>query len=283
MDLINFITEDLLRAFAFVGLYCILFLCAKWMKDFLVSYSINDELVLQDNTATAITMCGYYLGVLAIFVGAMVGPSYGFLEDLMLVGGYSVLGLVLLNTSRFFNDRFILYKFSNSEQIINQKNIAVGAVQCGTYIATGLIAAGAITGVGGGVLTTIVFFVLGQISLLLFTFIYDFVTPYAIHDELLKKNQAVGLALGGTLIALGIIIFNGVAGDFISWQANGINLLIVNTTAFAFLPCVRFCFDKLIIPGDNLTREIIEDQNLGAGMLEAVVAISFALVLTLVL
>jgi hypothetical protein len=37
--------------------------------------------------------------------------------------------------------------------------------------------------------------------------------------------------------------------------------------------------NKVIHPGDNLNREITEDKNIGAGLLEAVVAISFSLVL----
>jgi uncharacterized membrane protein YjfL (UPF0719 family) len=98
-----------------------------------------------------------------------------------------------------------------------------------------------------------------------------------------KKNVAAGAALGGTLIALGIIVLNGISGDFISWEVNLTNLAITNVMAFVFLPIVRVIMDKMVIPGDDLSREIIEDKNLGAGLLEATVSISFAIVLMSVL
>lgn len=283
MELKAVIFEDLTRTAAFVGLYLVLFLLAKWMKDILTSYSLNEELTKKDNPAIALTMCGYYLGTAAIFVGALLGPTQGFINDLIQVGGYSVLGLIFLNISRYVNDKIILRKFCNVEQLTKEQNIAVGAVQFGTYVATGLIAAGALTGTGGGVITATAFFVLGQISLLIFSLVYDLFTPYCIHDELGKKNIAAGAALSGTLIALGIIVLNGVSGDFISWEVNLTNLAITNVTAFIFLPIVRVIMDKMVIPGDDLSREIIEDKNLGAGLLEATVAISFAIVLISVL
>jgi uncharacterized membrane protein YjfL (UPF0719 family) len=253
------------------------------MKDFFTPYKINDELTQKDNLAISLTMCGYYLGTVAIFIGALFGPTGDFLQDLMLVGSYSILGLIFLNISRYINDKVILRKFCNVEQLTKEHNVAVGAVQFGTYVATGLIAAGAVTGTGGGVETAIVFFVLGQISLLIFSMIYDVFTPYSIHEELGKKNVAAGAALGGTLIALGIIVLNGVSGNFVSWEENLINLAIVNVMAFVFLPVVRFIMDKLVIPGGDLSSEIIEDKNLGAGLLEATVAISFAIVLKVLL
>ncbi|MEZ8482553.1 DUF350 domain-containing protein [Vibrio splendidus] len=279
MELKAVIFEDLTRTAAFVGLYILLLLLAKWMKDFCTPYKINDELTKEDNLAVAITMCGYYLGTTAIFVGALLGPSQGFTQDLLLVGGYSILGLIFLNVSRFINDKIILRKFCVTEQLIKEHNVAVGAVQFGTYLATGLIAAGAVSGTGGGVYTAIVFFLLGQISLLVFCLIYDWITPYSIHKELKKRNVAAGVALGGSLVALSIIVLNGVSGDFISWEENLINLAIVNIMAFVFLILVRFMMDKLVIPRDELSREIVEDKNLGAGFLEATVAISFSIVL----
>jgi uncharacterized membrane protein YjfL (UPF0719 family) len=271
--------EDLAKTAAFVALYFVLFLLAKWFKDFLTPYKLNIELTQKDNLAVALTMSGYYLATVAIFIGALVGPSSGFVEDFMLVGWYSILGLIFLNVSRYINDKVILHKFSNAKQLIDEHNSAIGAVQFGTYIATGLIAGAAVAGTGGGVITAVVFFILGQISLLLFSVIYDFFTPYSIHEELEKKNIAAGAALGGTIIALGIIVMNGVSGDFIGWKDNITRLITVNVMAFIFLPLIRFFMDKLIIPGSDLNHEIVKDKNLGAGLLEATVSISFSIVL----
>lgn len=273
------IFEDLTRTAAFVALYFALFLFAKWCKDFFTPYKINDELIQKQNLAIALTMSGYYLGTVAIFVGALFGPSQGFSQDLMLVGGYSILGLIFLNISRYVNDKIILRKFCNIKQLTKEHNTAVGAVQFGTYVATGLIAASAVMGTGGGVGTAIVFFTLGQASLLIFSLIYDSTLPYSIHEELGKKNLAAGTALGGTFIAFSIIISSGISVNFVGWEESLINLAIVNTMAFIFLPVVRFVMDKLVIPHDDLSQEIVKNKSLGAGILEATVAISFAIVL----
>ncbi|MEO1382956.1 MAG: DUF350 domain-containing protein [Bacteroidota bacterium] len=75
----------------------------------------------------------------------------------------------------------------------------------------------------------------------------------------------------------------GVSGDFVSWQADllalGMDVLVV----FVYLIAVRFIFDRFILRNSNLATEISEDQNLGAGLLEMVVAICFSAVLFFVL
>jgi len=271
--------DDVSRIAAFLVLYLLLFFFAKWFNDAITPYKLNEELTEKDNLAVSLTLAGYYFGLLAVFIGALSGPTQGLMQDLVTVGGYSLLGLLFLNASRYCNDSIILRTFHCDRQLCEDHNVAVGAVQFGMYVATGLIAAGSVHGTGGGVVTACVFFLIGQLSLFIFSLIYDFFTPYSIHEELKKKNVAAGAALGGTMIALGIIVFNGVASNFISWETNLVDLLVTNLLAFVFLPLVRVVMDKVVIPAADLSTEITEDRNLGAGLLEATVAISFAIVL----
>lgn len=277
----SIIIEDITKTGAFIFLYFILLLFSKWLKELFSPYNIDEQLTQEDNVAVSLIMCGYYLAVTFIFIGSFYGPSYGLQTDLVLVGQYSLIGIIVLNLSRFVNDKIILRKFCNIHHIVNEHNVAVGSVQFGSYLATGLIAAGAVMGEGGGVGTFIIFFLLGQLSLFLFAIIYEFFSAYNIHEELEKNNTSAGVGFGGTLIALGIIITNGVSGDFMNWQDNLTLVALMNISAFIFLPIIRVVMDKLVIPGDQLSREIKEDQNLGAGLLEATVAISFALILNI--
>lgn len=279
MDIKNMVLNDFGKAAAFIVLYAFVFLLAKWAKDLFTPYKINEELGQNDNFAISLAMSGYYFATAAVFIGALLGPSHGLVNDLITVGEYSLLGLFFLNISRWFNEKIILWKFCDTEQLVKEHNLGVGAVHFGVYVATGLIAAGSISGEGSGALSAAVFFVLGQISLFLFSFIYNLFTPYNIHDELEKKNVAVGIAFGGTMIALGIIILNGVSGDLTDWKQDIILFAVVNVMAFVFLPAIRFIMDKLVIPGHDLSKEIRDDRNVGAGMLEATVAISFATIL----
>ncbi len=280
MEVKHVIIDDVTRAAAFVAMYFVLFLLAKWFKDLLSPYKINDELTKTDNLAIALTMSGYYLGTAAIFVGALFGPTQGMQADLLAVGGYSLLGLALLNASRWFNDKVILRKFCDTHQLVAERNVGVGAVQFGVYVATGLIAAGAVSGQGGGVISSLVFFVLGQISLFIFTLIYEKFSPYDIHEELEKKNIACGVAFGGHLIALSIVVMNATSGDFQDWKTDLTMFGAANIIAFIFLPFIRVVMDRLVVRGSSLGREIKEDRNIGAGFLEATIAISFAIILT---
>ncbi len=81
--------------------------------------------------------------------------------------------MLLLNLSRWFNDWAILRKFDDTHQLIARRNVGVGAVHFGAYVATGLVIAGSVSGEGGGIVSMLVFFVLGQLSLLAFSLIYE--------------------------------------------------------------------------------------------------------------
>lgn len=268
---------------AYLFLFIVIFFIAKLINDFLVPYNVDEQLVVHDNPALAVSFSGYLLAIIFIYIGALLGPSQGLALDILSIGGYSFLGIVLLNFSRFVNDKVILRKFSNVKEIIEDRNIGVGAVQFGSYIATGLIIAGSIHGEGGGYLTAFVFFLLGQLALIIFSGIYNLITPFDIHDELEKNNNAAGVAFGGTLVALGIIMLSALSGTFESWNINlmyfGIDLIVGCIT----LPIFRLFFDKVIIAQSDLNHEIKEDRNIGAAILEMTIAIGFASIIFFVL
>ena len=270
---------EILHGASLILLFMFIVLLSKMVNDFFTPYKVDDELTHKDNVALSTSIGGYFCATTIIYIGALLGPSQGILMDLLFVGGYTIFGIILLNISRFINDKLILYKFSNVKEIIEDRNVGTGAVQCGSYIASGMIVAGAIHGEGGGVHTTLAFFALGQTALIAFAWIYNRITPFDIHEEIEKDNVAAGIAFGGTLAAVGIILMKGASGNFVSWQHNlsifGMDVVLV----FILLPIVRIFFDKVIIPGAALNHEIQFDRNLGAGLLEVIMAISFSIIL----
>lgn len=283
MEFKSLVIDDVIRTPAFIALFFILFFIASKTKDLTSGYGISDEVAVKGNAAIALAVSGYHLAIGAIFIGALIGPSNTLLRDLMAVGLYSLLGLAMLNLSRWFNDVAILRKFSDTEQLVRERNIGVGAVHFGAYLATGFIAAGAISGEGGGIVSSIVFFVLGQLSLLIFSLIYERLSPYDIHTQLMEQNTASGIAFGGHLIALSIIIMNASSGDFTDWRRDLQEFGWANVIAFIFLPVLRVAFDRLAVPGKSLGREIGNNRNIGAGLIEAASAISFAAVLAVLI
>lgn len=279
MDALTELLQSLRNPAAFLVLFAVLFVLGKWLNDLITSHAVDRELTERDNPALAISTAGYYLGIIIIFLGAVIGPSTTLLWDLLVVGGYGLGGIVLLLLSRVINDRLILRGFSAQRELIEDQNPGTGAVLFGSYVASALIVAGSIQGEGGGPLTALVFYALGQVALIAFTWLYDWLAPYSLLDQIEKDNVAAGVGFGGALIAIGIIIMRAVSGDFVSWaedlQYLGGNVLLV----FVYLAGVRFFFDRVIIPQSDLNVEITRDRNVGAGLLEGAVSIGFAAVL----
>jgi uncharacterized membrane protein YjfL (UPF0719 family) len=275
----QFFFLELWHGFSIILLFLFSIIFAKFVNDWLSPYKLDEQLTTKDNIALSVSLCGYFAAIAIVFLGAMLGPSQGIVKDILSIGGYTLLGVFLLNMSRFINDKFILYKFSNVKEIIEDRNAGTGAVQFGSYIASGLVIAGALHGEGGGLLTALVFFLLGQLALICFCWLYNRITPFDVHDEVEKDNVAAGVAFGGAMIALGIILMKGLLGDFIGWFQNIQAFLFNVILVFIYLPIVRLFFDKIIIPKADLNKEIKDDRNLGAAFLEASVMIAFSLVL----
>lgn len=264
-------------------LYMFIFFIANMLYSKKAGYDVKDEVVKKDNIAVSVALAGYLLAISIIFIGCVLGPSKGLLQDLIEVLKYSALGMVLLYIAHLVNDKLILHKFNNAKELVEDRNVGTGAVLAGSYIASGLIVAGSIHGEGGGIESALVFFVLGQLSLVLFSKVYDVITSYDLHDEIEQCNYAAGIAFSGTLIALGIILSKAASGDFVSWEFNITYFLLNAAIAFILLPLFRVVIDKLVITDDDLNKEIAEDKNIGAGFLEFGATVGFAAVLFFVI
>ena len=169
--------------------------------------------------------------------------------------------------------------------MIDDQNAGTGVVIAASYIATGLVIFGAVSGEIGGIVTTVAFWALGQAALVLAGLVYEWITPYSIHDEIEKDNVAAGVAFAGALVGIGVIVFHASAGNFISWAVNLQDFAIEVVAGLILLPIVRFIADVILLPGQKLTNEIAnqEHPNLGAGFIEATsyVGASFLIVWSL--
>ena len=106
-----------------IAAFYLLFVVGKVVNDLLHrEFKLNYELVERDNFALALAMAGYYFGLVLAIGGTLVGPSVNLVEDLLDVGIYGLLSIVLLNASWFICDKFILYKFKLSDELIRDQN-----------------------------------------------------------------------------------------------------------------------------------------------------------------
>ncbi|NOX36006.1 MAG: DUF350 domain-containing protein [Calditrichaeota bacterium] len=245
------------------------------------AFRVKEELVEKDNMALAVDLMGYYLGLVLALGGILEGPSVGLVDDLLDIFFFGTISILLLNVSVFINNKIILPRFDNYKEIIQDQNVGTGVVQAGNHIAIGLIIYGAISGQGGDLITATVFWILGQLGLIVAAKVYNFITPFDIHEAIERDNVAVGVAFAGVLVALGNIVRLGTMGDFYSWQFNLTEYGKYYLFGIVMLPLVRMATDKLLLPGARLTDEVVhqEHPNVGAGILEAFsyIAASFLL------
>jgi len=291
---LNTVVLNLLFILSYIGL----FFFSKWLKGMLSSYNLDEQLTHFDNDAVSVSAAGYFIGVTAVFIGAILDPipnmtlaekaafrpEAAMLDmeafiDLASSIAIAIGGILLLHAARYVNQKAILTEFSVDKEIIKDQNPGTGVVEAACYIASGLIIAGSLHGDGGGLGVSLAFFVIGQLCLILFARLYAKLTPYSVHDEIEKDNLAAGLGFAGGLISIGIIVMQAVSGHFSGWKEDLIQLGFEVLVVFVYLIAVRYIFDRLILRNSDLNTEIAKDQNIGAGLLEMVVAICFSLVL----
>ena len=246
------------RGLVYVALGIVVLVVAKLVLDLVTPYRINRQLAEKNNSALGLSITGYFMGVIIVFVGVLYQPlnivrddqwqwTGDFWLDVLEVAIYSLVGIVLLNASRLLVDRLVLYKFNAEKEIIEDQNSGSAAVEAGVYVAAGLVIAAATAGSTGGIegvsdvtvvesaLRSLAFFGMGMAVLVIFSFFYEFTTSFNIHEEIEKNNVAVGVALGGNLVAIGLVTFKAVFGEFVGWGESIASFLTFAIIGFVLL------------------------------------------------
>lgn len=264
--------DQLLTGLVYLLAVLVLLFIGKLVYDVLHrGFSLREELLERDNLALAITVGGYYLGLVIAIGGVLVGPSEGLLIDLLDLGVFGLLAIALLNLSAWINDKVILRRFDNQKEIITDKNAGTGAIEAGNHIAVGLITAGALSGFGD-LVTAGAFWLLGQVAIIIAGLAYGAILPFDVHAEVERDNVAVGVAFAGVLVGFGNVIRFGIEGDFVSWQENLTRFGLFTLVGLVLLPFVRFVVDRMLLSGASLTDELVhqEKPNIGAGAIEGI-------------
>jgi uncharacterized membrane protein YjfL (UPF0719 family) len=287
MDLSEF-PSILYHAVVYIAVSFAIFLLGKFIYQLLNrGFSVKEELVVKDNLAFSFAHVGYFIGLLIVIGGAIVGPSKGIVSDVIVILVYGVLGIILLNISIIINDKIILRNFSVKKEIITDQNVGTGIFECAVSISSGLIIYGAITGEtdygwGFSILSAVVFWAAGLVALFIISKVYQLITPYDVHEHIEKDNVAVGIGFAGVLIAVANLISFGLYGDFEGWAYTFTEAGFELVLGIILLPVMRFITDKILLPGQNLTDEIInqEKPNIGAALVEAFAYIGGSVLIT---
>jgi len=290
IDAFNDVLKTFPTGLVYVGMGIVLLAFARLLQDVVTPYKIQEQLRTHDNVALALSIAGYYLGIMIVFSGAVyqpftssVGENLGFTadywEDVLTVLITTVIGIIILNVARIVVDKLVLFKFSTEKEIVEDHNAGTGAVEAAVYVAVAIVIAGSVAGSGGGAETSFAFLGLGLVTLILYTLFYEFTTSFDVHDEIEKDNVAVGVALSGNLIAISIVVFKSIFGDFTTWEEGLSSFLIFAVIGAALLFVVRFLIDLILFPRADVAHEIAVDRNLGVAFIESVVLVGASLIL----
>src|SRR4051794_21017881 len=158
-------TTSLLIALGHLVLGIFVLVAAKFILEWLSPYSTEAELTERDNPAFGLALTGYYGAVVIIYIAVANSVSAslegGSLEVLMAWATdvvWSLAGVAALAASRYLMNHFLMGRQTHfSDEIIRTRNVAAGAVECGVYVASGIVIASVVREPGGTLLTVVVF------------------------------------------------------------------------------------------------------------------------------
>ena len=224
----------------------------------------ENKLVIEDgNLAVALRKGAILLGLGLGLSSSLVGPVENLWQDTAYVALYGVITFLCLFIAGFVNDKFLLIGLNNNQHI-EKGNSAVGFFEVGSYLATGLILKESLGGDNASIFNALIFFVIGQLVLIIFFKIYEMVTPFNLVDLIEKNNVAAGIAAGAMLTALGLILSNSIAGPFIALGDDIIAICIAAVQGIVLLLLVRLAAARLFLPKADLKKEIEDKQNAAA-------------------
>ncbi|MDQ8204204.1 DUF350 domain-containing protein [Pelagicoccus sp. SDUM812003] len=125
----------------------------------------------------------------------------------------------------------------------------------------------------------IVFLGISIVILWIGKWVNDLCTPYQLSQELTQKdNKAIAVSFSGYILGIGIILW-GVLRQDVSAQAVNPNTNILlrdlggtvlwSLFGIALLQVARVANDKLLLRRFSNTKELVEDQNIGTGAVQA--------------
>ncbi len=282
--------HHILHGLAYVALGVALLVLTRGLIGLISPYSLRDQLTGRDNAAAGLAFTGYLVGVIIIYLGAAIGPDQIEMADgamldptwseigmsMLTVSGYTIGGLGCLYLGTIVVDKFVLRTFSVQKEIVEDRNVGTGAVIFGNTVATALIIAGAVHGEGGGPLSAIVFFLLGQVVLVIWSLFYQMITKFDLHEQIEKDNVAAGTAYGLSVIAIGIVLLRASMDDLVSWPDHLAKFGYFAVVGLTVITILRAVTNRLLLPGTTLHMEIERDRNLNAAWIEGSVAIGAA-------
>ncbi len=267
------------EAFLYLGVALGALILAVASYGYRLRIRLGVALATDDNKALSLSMAAFFTGAALIAYSLMTAgghPQLGY--DLLEFVASLVAGLLLLHAGRWTTDRFLLPE-RDVAAALRDGNVGVAVVEAGNVVATALIVSAALSldGVHWGLRLSeaIVFFGVAQTALIAFASAYCRLLRFDVRGELDSGNPAVGIALGGTLVAQAILLAYAI-GQTPSLVVFGAWFVLSS----ALLLGLRRGLDGFVLRGHDLDVELSRDRNWGVALVEGVLAMATAWLMT---
>jgi uncharacterized membrane protein YjfL (UPF0719 family) len=236
------------------------------------------------NVARSMLQVGQVFGAFLIASSSVKGVAHGvsLAHDLTHVALFACLALALVMLLGHLGCRLLLSSRLPAE--LARGNVAAGVAAGAHYVATAIITSRAVS--GGEIHdlgVSLVFFVLGQLTLHVFITLFRALTVYDDAEQIQGENLAAALSYAGISIAVAIIIGRALEGDFAGWGASLKGYGEVLLLLFALYPVRQLLVQVVLLGapfsfrGGRLDAGIGAERNVGLGALEAVTYVATAL------
>jgi len=275
--------EQYMYYLLYAFIYLVLATAMKYILNFRSSQHYDaDDVIADGNIAVGLRRSGAQLGLAIAMLGVMSGASNpDIMKDMIDTFTYGLVAIGFMVTSLFFTDKALLPKVNNTEEL-KRGNVAIGMVEFGTLVMTGILAYASIKGDDGGILSSVVYFVAGQITMVILVLFYEKVLARKINPvaRVLEGNLSAGVYLSGKIIAYGLILQSAIVGNNnASFTSDAVIEYIVAAFAGMILLYIfEILIDLLIVTSTKVSDIIIKDQLVAAIQL-SITKIGMALLL----
>ena len=148
---------------------------------------------------------------------------------------------------------FVLVQRVADDEELLRGNVALGVVEAGFYLGFGFIINGSLTGasptVALGLASTVVFGALGLVLVVAVFWLHEAVTPWSIREQVRAGGLTAAFEAAGVLVAVGVVVREGVAGDFTGWVIGFEAFTVTAVVAVATLYLFRWLANRLLLRG----------------------------------
>jgi uncharacterized membrane protein YjfL (UPF0719 family) len=246
-------------------------------------YQVNQMVVEKRSLGAATSQSGYLVGVLLGFLGAVSGggPDPSFVGVAVSVALAGVVAIVLQLAADFVSDQLIFRGMRADKNAVEDVNVTLALGKAAVSIATGLVLRGALSDPDATLVARVIWFAGAQAVMVLAVLLYCRLTPYDDLAEIRRNNLAAGFPIAGILIAVGMIMEVAVAGkhaDSVAAAALGAGKFLGISLVLVYV--LRLITSFILLPKVNLSKAIVDDKNIGAGLQEGIAFVLASLVVT---